>query len=85
METINAFMTSKRRCPSITNIIAVHLYMNSYFSLISLFREAKQKMLDEKLAEEKAKDDAKKKRQIKNPFKKRPKTREEKIEAWLEN
>jgi len=42
-------------------------------------------MLDEKLAEEKAKDDAKKKRQIKNPFKKKPKTREEKIEAWLEN
>lgn len=68
--------------PRIKNIIAVQLYMYSWFSL---FREAKQKMLDEKLAEEKAKDDAKKKRQIKNPFKKKPKTREEKIEAWLEN
>lgn len=42
-------------------------------------------MLDDRLAEEKVKEDAKKKRKFKNPFKKRPKTQEEKIEAWLEN
>ena len=42
-------------------------------------------MEDERLAEEQAQAGAKKKRKFKNPFKKRPKTREEKIEAWLEN
>ena len=42
-------------------------------------------MEDERLAEEKAKQNANKKRKFKNPFKKRPKTKEEKIEAWLEN
>lgn len=47
--------------------------------------EVKQKMEDERLAEEQAQAGGKKKRKFKNPFKKRPKTREEKIEAWLEN
>lgn len=41
--------------------------------------------MDAKLAEEQAQAQVKKKRRFKNPFKKRPKTREEKIEAWLEN
>ena len=52
---------------------------------IPFSREVKQKMEDERLAEEQAQAGAKKKRKFKNPFKKRPKTREEKIEAWLEN
>ena len=41
-------------------------------------------MEDEKREEEQSKVGAKKKRKFKNPFKRRPKTREEKIEAWLE-
>jgi len=54
-------------------------------SYILFSSEVKQKMMDEKLAEQQAQAQVKKKRRFKNPFKKRPKTREEKIEAWLED
>jgi len=42
-------------------------------------------MEDERREEEQSKEGVQKKRKLKNPFKRRPKTREEKIEAWLEN
>ena len=50
-----------------------------------IFRDVKQKMEDQRREEEQARGAVKKKRKFKNPFKRRPKTREEKIEAWLEN
>lgn len=50
-----------------------------------IFRDVKQKMEDQRREEEQAQGAVKKKRKFKNPFKRRPKTREEKIEAWLEN
>ena len=48
-------------------------------------RDVKQKMEDERREEKRSKGGVKKKRKFRNPFKRRPKTREEKIEAWLEN
>lgn len=57
----------------------------SYAFFSPIFRDVKQKMEDQRREEEQAQGAVKKKRKFKNPFKRRPKTREEKIEAWLEN
>lgn len=62
-----------------------HKIILSYAFFFPIFRDVKQKMEDQRREEEQAQGAVKKKRKFKNPFKRRPKTREEKIEAWLEN
>lgn len=52
---------------------------------LQVAEDVKQKMEDQRREEEQSQGAVKKKRKFKNPFKRRPKTREEKIEAYLEN
>lgn len=66
-------------------VLSENFHFGVLKSYVLFSSEVKQKMMDAKLAEEQAQAQVKKKRRFKNPFKKRPKTREEKIEAWLEN